>query len=138
MGEGCFICTKHRTAFAVVPGGAILADEHAVVSHLPLTTPTLCAAEVDLGHLLVEVRRHVGGLEELTPDEAASLGRLAAAGSRALRRGAGAARVDATVDGDAGGHLQLHLIARYPGAPPRGDAAAVVALADRLRRTAQR
>jgi histidine triad (HIT) family protein len=143
--EDCYVCTKHG-AMSVVPGGVILADEHAVVSHLPLTTPSQCAATVYLGHLILEPRRHVAELGELTAEEAASAGRLASAASRALTA-VGAEHVYAAVIGHAVEHLHLHLIARYPGTPrefwftrldewpdaPRGDAQAVAALAERLR-----
>src|SRR5256885_15402154 len=61
----------------VVPGGELLADDHVVVSHLPLTTPTRCSPSVYLGYLFVEPRRHVAELGDLTPEEAASMGRLA-------------------------------------------------------------
>jgi histidine triad (HIT) family protein len=142
----CYICTKH-TAMSVVPGGELIADEHAVVSHLPLTTPTSCSASVYLGHLFVEPRRHVTELGELTADEAASVGRLASLASGALQRSEGAEHVYAAVIGHGVEHLHLHLIARYPGTPreywwtrvdewpdaPRGDAQAVRALMDRLR-----
>src|SRR3954451_15758781 len=144
--DGCYICTKHE-AMAIVPGGEILADEHVVVSHLPLTTPTSCSASVYLGHLFVEPRRHVTELGELTADEAASVGGLASLTSGALQRSEGAEHVYAAVIGLGVEHLHLPLIARYPGTPreywwtrvdewpdaPRGDAMAVIALADRLR-----
>ncbi|HEX4690073.1 MAG TPA: hypothetical protein VH276_05240 [Solirubrobacteraceae bacterium] len=144
--EDCYICRKHA-AMSVVPGGVITEDEHAVVSHLPLTTPTACSSEVYLGHLFVELRRHVAELGELTTDEAASVGRLAALASRALMSSEGAEHVYAAVIGHGIPHFHLHLIARYPGTPeaywwtrldewpdaPRGDAVAIIALADRLR-----
>jgi histidine triad (HIT) family protein len=142
--EDCFICRKHG-AMSIVPGGVIVEDEHALVSHLPLTTPTACASAVYLGHLFVELRRHVAELGDLTPDEAASVGRLAAVTAHALSTSEGAEHVYAAVIGHGVPHL--HLIARYPGTPeeywwtrldewpdaPRGDAVAVIALADRLR-----
>jgi histidine triad (HIT) family protein len=144
--DDCYICRKHG-AMSVVPGGVIAEDEHALVSHLPLTTPNACASAVYLGHLFVEVRRHVVELGELTPDEAASVGRLASVAARALTTSEGAEQVYAAVIGQGIPHFHLHLIARYPGTPreywwtrldewpdaPRGDAVAVIALADRLR-----
>jgi histidine triad (HIT) family protein len=144
--EDCYICRKHG-AMSIVPGGVIAEDEHAVVSHLPLTTPTACASAVYLGHLFVESRRHAAELGDLTPDEAASVGQLAALVSRALMTSEGAEHVYAAVIGHGIAHFHLHLIARYPGTPeeywfarldewpdaPRGDAVAVIALADRLR-----
>jgi len=131
VSEDCYICTKHG-AMSVVPGGELIADEHAVVSHLPLTTPMQCSPTVPLGHLLVEPRRHATGLGELTPDEAAAVGRLAARASAALQGSEGVEHVDVEVIGDGTEHVQLHLIARYADAP-RGDAADVIALMHRLR-----
>jgi diadenosine tetraphosphate (Ap4A) HIT family hydrolase len=139
--DGCSVCAKHRAL------DEILGDEHAVVSHLvPEGEP------VYLGYLFVEPRRHVAGLGELTPAEAASFGRLAADAAGALRRGEGAEHVYAAVIGHGVDHLHLHLIARYPGTPreywwvrvdewpdaPRGDAAAVAAVSARLRGAAAR
>ena len=86
-------------------------------------------------------------LVDLTPEEAASMGRLANAASSALRRTEGAEHIYAAVIGHGVEHLHLHLIPRYPGTPrefwwtrvdewpdaPRGDAADVIALAQRLR-----
>src|SRR4051812_10428647 len=132
-------CAKHADA------AAGLADEPAVVSHLQAGDEP-----VYLGYLFVEPRRHVAGLGDLTPEEAASIGRLAARASDALRRSEGAEHVYAAVIGHGADHLHLHLIARYPGTPreywwvrvdewpdaPRGDAAAIAALSGRLRRTA--
>jgi histidine triad (HIT) family protein len=144
--QDCWLCRKHG-AMSVVPGGVIAEDDHALVSHLPLTTPTACASAVYLGHLFVESRRHVAELGDLRPEEAASVGRLAALVSRALMTSEGAEHVYAAVIGHGIAHFHLHLIARYPGTPeeywwtrldewpdaPRGDAVAVIALADRLR-----
>jgi diadenosine tetraphosphate (Ap4A) HIT family hydrolase len=142
----CFICDKHQR-MDEVPGGVLSADEHVVVSHLPLATPAGTEERIYLGRLLVEPRRHVEGLEELTPDEAASLGRAAAAASGALKQRGGAEHVYAFVISDAVRHTHLHLLPRYPGTPadvrftamvdwpgaPLGDAAAVAAFVDRLR-----
>jgi histidine triad (HIT) family protein len=144
--DDCYICRKHG-AMGIVPGGVIADDEHALVSHLPLTTPNACASAVYLGHLFVEVRRHVVELGDLSPDEAASVGRLASVAAHALTTSEGAEHVYAAVIGHGIPHFHLHLIARYPGTPreywwtrldewpdaPRGDAVAVIALADRLR-----
>jgi histidine triad (HIT) family protein len=134
---GCPICAKHLDLSAV-PGGALMEDEHAVVVHAPSDY---------LGYLMVEPRRHVAELGDLTPDEAASMGRLAARASAALRDQGGAEHVYAAVIGHGVDHLHLHLIPRYPNSPreywwtrvdewpdaPRGGAQAVTALVARLR-----
>jgi diadenosine tetraphosphate (Ap4A) HIT family hydrolase len=147
--SGCFICEKHLD-MSSVPGGAIAEDEHIVVSHLPLVTPQGTAESVYLGRLVLEPRRHVEDLGELTDDQAASLGRMAARGSAALRRAAGAEHVYAAVISDAIPHIHLHLLPRYPATPreywwvrldewpdaPMGGADEVAELAERLRAVA--
>jgi diadenosine tetraphosphate (Ap4A) HIT family hydrolase len=132
----CLICSKHASGV-----DAIAEDEHAVVTHLMTDEP------VYLGYLFVELRRHAPGLGDLTADEAASVGRLAAAAARALRDSEGAEHVYSAVIGHGVDHFHLHLIARYPGTPrefwwtrvdqwpdaPRGGAAEIAELVARLR-----
>jgi diadenosine tetraphosphate (Ap4A) HIT family hydrolase len=146
MGQ-CFVCEKHRDMSAV-PGGEVIADDLAVVSHLPLTTPSGIASSVYLGYLFVEPRRHVAELGDLTAEEASAIGRLASRASAALQQSEGAEHVYAAVIGHGIEHLHVHLIPRYAGTPrefwwtrvdewpdaPRGDAADIAALAGRLRR----
>ncbi len=124
----------------------MLEDEHVVVSHLPLSTPAGTAETAYLGHLIVEPRRHVAELGDLTPEEAAAFGRAAARASAALQAH-GAEHVYAAVIGHAVDHLHLHLIPRYAGTPreywwtrvdewpdaPRGGASDIAALTQRLR-----
>ncbi|HET9094046.1 MAG TPA: hypothetical protein VFN36_03075 [Solirubrobacteraceae bacterium] len=144
--DSCFICAKHRRISAI-PGGAIISDEHCVVSHLPLVTPRGTEPRVYLGYLFVETRRHVAELGDLTAPEAGSFGRLTALASAGLRLATGAEHVYAAVIGHGAEHLHLHLIARYPHTPrdfwwtrvdewpdaPRGNAVEVGQLADRIR-----
>jgi diadenosine tetraphosphate (Ap4A) HIT family hydrolase len=136
----CFVCEKHRDV------DAVLEDDHVVVAHLPLTTPAGTAETVYLGYLIVEPRRHVAELGELTPEEAAAFGQAAARASAVLQAH-GAEHVYAAIVGHAVDHLHLHLIPRYPGTPrdywwtrvdewpdaPRGDASDIAALTQRLR-----
>lgn len=143
--DGCFVCHKHEI-LGTWPGGALLADEHVVVSHRAPGTALDPGPSVYLGHLLAEPRRHVSELGDLTTDEAASLGTLAARASAALTA-AGAEHVYAAVIGHGVPHLHLHLLARHPGTPreywwtavdewpdaPRGDGGAVGAFVARLR-----
>jgi histidine triad (HIT) family protein len=152
--EECSICHKHRElGIESSAGGAIAADRNAVVTHLAVPHPSPAAPagpahEVYLGYLFVETRRHVPGLEDVSAEEAASVGRLAAAAARALRDCVGAEHVYAAVIGHGVEHFHLHLIPRYPGTPrefwwvrvdewpgaPRGDATAVAELTAKLRR----
>lgn len=143
--DGCFVCHKHEV-LGSWPGGALLADEHVVVSHRAPGTALDPGPSVYLGHLLVEPRRHVSGLGDLSADEAASLGTMAARASAALAA-AGAEHVYAAVIGHGVDHLHLHLLARHPGTPrehwwmglddwpdaPRGGVVEVAAFVARLR-----
>jgi len=147
--EECFICSKHRR-MAELPGGILLADEQCLVSHLPLVLPQGPQESVYLGYLMVEPRRHVAELSDLSAPEASSLGCLAASASTALRTATGAEHVYAAVIGHGVEHLHLHLIPRYPGTPreywwtrvdewpdaPRGDAARIDELAHAIRAAA--
>jgi histidine triad (HIT) family protein len=70
-----------------------------------------------LGHLLVVTRRHVARFGELTADESATVGRMAARLARALTETGGADWVYSAVVGNAVPHFHLHLLPRYPGTP---------------------
>ncbi len=146
MSGGCFVCGKHAH-LDDLPGGAILADEHTLVSHYPLITPAGETDTVLLGHLFVEPRRHLAELGELDAAEAASFGIATARASAALQSVTGADHVYAAVIGHGVDHLHLHLVPRLPETPrqywwprvdewpeaPRGGPDLVRALADRLR-----
>jgi histidine triad (HIT) family protein len=101
----CYICDKHQTG-----DGVVAADDLMVLGHV---LPDLSDGPVYLGHLVVEPRRHVPGLADLTPDEAAALGRWAASAAKALE----AEHVYSSIVGHRIDHLHLHLVPRYPGTP---------------------
>ena len=101
----CYICDKHRTG-----DGLVAADELMVLAHV---RPDLSGGPVYLGHLVIEPRRHVTGLADLTADEAAALGRWAAKAAKALE----AEHVYSSIVGHQVDHLHLHLVPRYPGTP---------------------
>jgi histidine triad (HIT) family protein len=104
----CYVCDKHRSG-----DGVIVGDDLIVVGHVLPDAPGVDDGEVYLGHLVVEPRRHVPGLADLTEDEAAALGRWAARAAEALQ----AEHVYSSVVGHQIDHLHLHLIPRYPGTP---------------------
>ena len=142
----CFVCAKHRDG-EPMPGGPVGSDDLVVVSHVSPDGPGQDGAPVYLGHLVVEPRRHVAGLDGLTDAEAAAVGRWLGRGARALRDAAGAEHVYSMVVGHAVDHLHVHLIPRYPGTPreywwsrldewpdaPLGDAGEVAAMVGNLR-----
>jgi diadenosine tetraphosphate (Ap4A) HIT family hydrolase len=144
MPEDCFICRKHE-AGDDLDVGVIHCDPLVFASHGVVGDRT----DVYLGHVFVETKRHVAGLGELTDDEAAAVGQLVNDLAAALRRSEHAEHVYGHVYGDRVPHLHVHLVPRYPGAPPeywtvratdwpdapRGDLAAVRAVSARLHDT---
>jgi histidine triad (HIT) family protein len=143
-GPDCFVCRKHRGETDAL-GVAIYEDALLYADHAAILPD---ADTAYLGYLMLEPKRHVPGLDGLNDEEAAALGRMAARLSRALKEVVGAEHVYAFVLGHHVPHLHVHLVARYSGAPreywgvhvdewpgaPRGDAAAIAELCDRLRR----
>ncbi len=109
----CFICRKHRDEISV-PGGAIYEDDWVYAGHAQIHEGQTVAY---LGYLMVEPKRHVSGLPDLTDREAQSLGLWVARLSRALKISEGAEHVYAFVLGDRVHHLHIHVVPRYPGAP---------------------
>jgi histidine triad (HIT) family protein len=111
---GCFICRKHRGEITI-PGGAVYENELLYAGHAQIRDGQ---DTVYLGYLMVEPRRHLAGLADLNDEEAQALGVLVSRLSRALRASVGAEHVYAFVLGDRVPHLHVHLVPRYPGAPP--------------------
>jgi histidine triad (HIT) family protein len=137
--DDCPICAKQG---GEVIGGAIYQDDLVSAHHVYNTNgPTF------LGYVRAETRRHVPSFAELTVEEAQGIGLLVTRLSRALKTCAGADHVYAFFYGDHVPHLHIHVFARYPGTPeefwrervdewsesPKGGAAEVTALAQRLR-----
>lgn len=112
----CFVCAKHRDGTSM-PGGPVGEDDLVVVSHVAPDAPGQGDAPVYLGHLVVEPRRHLPGLADLTEDEAAAVGRWLTRAAAALRDAAGAEHVYSMVVGHGVDHLHVHLVPRYPGTP---------------------
>ena len=141
--SSCFVCDKHALGDEV-EGGVIWSDALVYAGHCHL----LGARDIALGWLIVEPKRHVAGLGDLTEDEAAAVGVLVSRLARALVELEGAEHVYSFVLGDglAAGHLHVHVMPRYPGTPrefwqkrvvewpdgPRGDAEATLAVSRRM------
>jgi len=140
--EKCFICAKHR-GDVTIPGGAIYEDDHVYIGHVSAQNP----ANVYLGYVMVEPKRHAPGLADLTDSEAQTIGLWVSRVSRALKATEHADHVYAFVLGDHVPHAHVHVVARYPGAPveywgvhvdewlqaPRGGPSEIAAVCERLR-----
>jgi histidine triad (HIT) family protein len=139
----CFICRKHRGEI-LIPGGAIYEDDLVYAGHasIPEGQTTAC-----LGSLLVEPKRHVPGLADLTDHEAQAVGLLITRLSRALMAGESAEHIYAFVLGHNVPHLHIWVMPRYPGTPreywgtrvdewpeaPKGGPQEIAALCERIR-----
>jgi len=110
----CFICQKHRGELPI-PGGLIYEDKLLAVCHLQYQESN--SKGTYLGYLMIENKRHIPGLAELTDEEAQALGLMAARLARALKESEGAEHIYQFVIGDGVPHLHIHIAARYPGAP---------------------
>jgi diadenosine tetraphosphate (Ap4A) HIT family hydrolase len=108
----CFICDKQARGDAA-EGGVLYEDDLVYVGHMHM----MGNPDVYRGYLMVETKRHVAGLGELSEEEAAAVGSLMNRAARVLRDGAGADHVFAFVYGTGVPHLHVHLAPRYPGTP---------------------
>ena len=137
----CFICRKHRGEI-FVPGGFLYEDALVYASHIGQQDhPTY------LGYLMVETKRHVAALADLTNSEAQATGLLVTRLSRALKACTAAEHIYEFVLGHHVAHLHIHVLPRYPGAPrqywgthtdewpdaPRGGVQEIEALCERIR-----
>ena len=139
----CFVCQKHRGEIRV-PGGAIYEDDLAYVGHASIPEGQTTAY---LGSLVVEPKRHVPGLADLTDLEAQRIGLLIARLSRALKACERAEHIYLFVFGHRVPHLHIWVVPRYPGTPreywgmhvdewpeaPRGGPQEIADLCERIR-----
>lgn len=111
--SGCLICRKHSEG-AAAEGGVLHDDDLAYAGHIH----TLRGPTAYRGWCVVEPKRHVADLADLTVEEAEAIGRLLRSVAGAQRAALGAEHVYAFVFGDGVPHLHVHLAPRYPGTPP--------------------
>ncbi|MFE8699723.1 HIT family protein [Cytobacillus sp. FJAT-54145] len=111
MEENCFICKKHNGTIQT-SGVTIYEDDYVYVGHIDHNgKPNY------LGHLMIDLKRHVPTLAEMNPEEAKAFGVIMARLSRALKESEKAEHVYALVSGNSVPHLHMHLVARYPNTP---------------------
>jgi histidine triad (HIT) family protein len=115
----CFVCSKHR-AEDDAEGGILYQDDLVYAGHVH----TMGGSGAYRGHLVVEPRRHVEGIGLLDDAEAERIGWLINRLAALLRDQLAAEHVYSFVLGGAPvtarspAHLHVHLLPRYPGAPP--------------------
>lgn len=138
----CFICKKHAGAIQT-SGMTIYEDDFVYVGHIDRNgNPNY------LGHIMIDLKRHVPTLGDLNMEEAKVFGMTMAKVSRALKESEGAEHIYSYVLGDAVPHLHMHLVPRYPGTPkeywgpnavydwegaPFGDNDEVISLCSRIK-----
>ncbi len=141
----CFICRKHLGEIEV-PGGPIYEDDLLYAAHIGYPQSQEEQA-IYLGYLMVEPKRHIPGLADLTDVEAQAIGLLVTRLSRALKASVEAEHIYEFVLGHHVPHLHIHVVPRYPGAPheywgihvdewpdaPHGSTKEIAALTARLR-----
>lgn len=108
----CMACELLAGTRAPPPGGVLLRARgfalHALAGPSPLH-----------GWLVLTSERHARAWYDLTADEAAALGPLAARVMRAQREALGAEHVYALAIGDVLRHFHLHLVPRFAATPDR-------------------
>ena len=138
----CFICNKHSGTIQT-SGVKIYEDDFVYVGHIDRNgDPNY------LGHIMIDLKRHVPTLGDMNMEEARVFGMTMAKVSQALMECEGAEHIYSYVLGDAVPHLHMHIVPRYPGTPkeywgpnavydwegaPMGDNDDVVALCTRIR-----
>ncbi len=111
--HSCLVCRKQR-GITPPPGGILYEDELVFASHSFIPQDQ---ENTYLGILFLEPKRHIAGLEELSPEEGAHMGSAAARLSRALQLATDAEHIYLFVLGHHVDHLHFWIIPRYIGTP---------------------
>lgn len=111
MEGNCFICKKHQGKIQTA-GIAICEDDYVYVGHVDSNgEPNY------LGHLMIDLKRHVPTLGDMNVEEASAFGVIMARISKALKETEGAEHIYAVVSGNSVPHVHMHIIPRYPNTP---------------------
>jgi len=112
MSADCIICGKHKRDNPSV-GGSIYEDDYVYLSHYPLDE----TGQAHLGHLILEPKRHITGMEELNEQEQLSLIKTLTNAHHALKKVVNVDRIYTFSIGEQARHLHFHLIPRYDSTP---------------------
>ena len=107
----CQVCEKHKTGEGL-PGGTIFENENIFIAHFPKTDEP-----AHFGHIILEMRRHITSLSDLTEQEALDVGKFTRLISKALHEVLNAEHVYSLRIGDVTPHLHFHFVPRYKDAP---------------------
>ncbi|MED1603409.1 HIT family protein [Alkalihalophilus marmarensis] len=107
----CFICQKHSNSIQT-SGVMIYEDDYVYVGHIDRN-----GDPIYLGHIMIDLKRHVPTLGDMNMEEAKAFGMITARVSKALIECENAAHIYSYVMGDAVPHLHMHLVPRYPNTP---------------------
>lgn len=109
--ENCFICEKHE--------GKNEASKYHIISTSLISIYHMYPKDnrVYLGHVFIEMNRHISGLADMSVEEAAEVGKYQMVVSKVFSRFFDAEHIYSFVFGDGVDHLHIHLIPRYRGAP---------------------
>jgi diadenosine tetraphosphate (Ap4A) HIT family hydrolase len=111
MSDKCFICEKHNGNIETA-GVTIYEDEYVYVGHIDQNgKPNY------LGHIMIDLKRHIATLGEMNKQEAMIFGWTMARVSKALQESEKAEHVYALVSGNSVPHVHMHIVARYPNTP---------------------
>ncbi len=112
MKNDCVICQKHVDGNTAV-GGAIYQDDLFYLSHYPMDNQ----GEAHFGHLILEPKRHITAMEELSEAEQSRFIQLLTKTHLALKKETKAPRIYTFSIGEQVPHLHIHLIPRYEDTP---------------------
>lgn len=110
--QDCFICSKHRGQIKI-PGGVIYENDLIYVGHIGIEDNN----QNYLGHIMIDLKRHVKGIDEMTDEEAKVMGLMSKHIALGLKRCFDVEHVYTHVYGDNVPHLHIHIIPRYRNAP---------------------
>ncbi len=107
----CQVCEKHKNLQGL-PGGKIFEDELVFVGHFPVAEEP-----AHFGHIILELKRHITQINEMTEPEAIAIGVWTRRIAMALHDALEAEHVYTVRIGDVTPHLHFHLVPRYKNAP---------------------
>lgn len=110
--QDCFVCQKHKQ-IEKFSGTPIAERDGWVLAHFAFIE----GEKATKGHLILETKRHITDITELSDEEASAFGELLRFGVQRLKSGLGAEHVYVFRINDKTPHLHFHLVPRYPGTP---------------------